>query len=510
MSDDCRHHRRSPQGGYTLIELIVSMSAASMLMAGMLGSIFLVSHAFDGSDVQRETNQTVDVLSDIMADVRHATSFSDRTANAMTFKVPDRDGDLLPETIRYEWSGTPGDPLQYQYNSGPLTTIAANVQQFDLTSLTRFMAAPVVSSEGGGSLLFVFGGSGAPSAQEQLRIDLIESWGYTVTPISDTDSQANFDTAAAANDVIYVSGAISGGSLAHKLTGTTTGLVNEFPGKLDNFGFCSITTGTISTMGFSKSDAAHYISDPFSGGAISVFTTSLSIPVPGGTLAPGMVNVAELFGAPALVTLDTGAERYDSAPAPARRVHLPFASADMAQLTTDGQTIMQRSIEWAAGAGDGGGSSEGILGYDTQFASTTGGVNGWQIGTEVVMPENGTLTSITAYIDPGGGGKDYRFAIYTDNAGEPGNLIVETAVDGQSGTGWKTISVAPTPLTAGTYWLALSFSHGGQEYYHTDTGGNTRHKLHNAVGNGFIPVWPGATTPYTHQVSIYGTYTVTP
>lgn len=497
--------------GHTLIELVVSMSAASLLMAGMLGSIFIASQAFEGSDVQRETNQTADVLSDFMADVRHATSFSERTANSLTFKVPDRDGDLTPETVRYAWSGIAGDPLTYQYNGGPSTTIADNVHQFNLTCLTRFMAAPVIPpSGGGGNLLFVFGGSGAPSAQEQLRIDLIESWSYTVTPISDADSQANFDAAAAANDVIYVSGAINGGSLAHKLTGTTTGLVNEFPGKLDNFGFCSITTQTISDWGFSKSDATHYISSPFSGSAISVFTTSLSMSVPAGTLAPELVKVAEVSGTPALVTLDTGAERYDSAPAPARRVHLPFSSADVAQFTTDGQTIMQRAIDWAAGAGDGGGSSEGILGYDTQYASTTSGVNGHQIGTQAVMPENGTLTSITAYIDPGGGGKDYRFAIYTDNAGEPGNLIVETAVDNQSGTGWKTISVTPTPLTAGTYWLALSFAHGGQAYYHADTGGNTRHKLHNAVGNGFISVWPGSTTPYTHKVSIYGTYTVTP
>ena len=87
---------------------------------------------------------------------------------------------------------------------------------------------------------------------------------------------------------------------------------------------------------------------------------------------------------------------------------------------------------------------------------------------------------------------------------------MESAVDNQSGTGWKTIAVTPTPLTAGTYWLALSFSANTQDYYYESTGGNTRHKLHPAVANGFISVWPGSTTPYPYKVSIYGTYTPTP
>jgi hypothetical protein len=170
---------------------------------------------------------------------------------------------------------------------------------------------------------------------------------------------------------------------------------------------------------------------------------------------------------------------------------------------------MKRAVEWAAGA-EGSGHTDANFGYETQSAETTSGLNGVQVGTRVSLAEDGTLNSITAYIDPGGGGKDYRFAIYTDNAGEPGNLIVQSAVDNQSGIGWKTINVTPTPLTAGTYWLALSFSFSGQAYYHTDTGGNTRHKLHNAVDNGFISVWPGETTPYPYQVSIYGTYTPNP
>ena len=54
-----------------------------------------------------------------------------------------------------------------------------------------------------------------------------------------------FDAAVAANDVAYVTPSISGGSLADKLTGADIGIVNEFPGKLDNFGLCSSTSSSM-------------------------------------------------------------------------------------------------------------------------------------------------------------------------------------------------------------------------------------------------------------------------
>ena len=48
------------------------------------------------------------------------------------------------------------------------------------------------------------------------------------------------------------------------------------------------------------------------------------------------------------MTLDGGATRWDGNPAPARRVHLPFAAAETSQLTADGETLMRRALEWVA------------------------------------------------------------------------------------------------------------------------------------------------------------------
>ena len=80
-------------------------------------------------------------LSQLTSDLRLALSFTERTANAVTFTVPDRTGDDAVETIRYSWSGTAGDPLLYQINGSTAVTIIANVQQFNLTSLVRTIAA---------------------------------------------------------------------------------------------------------------------------------------------------------------------------------------------------------------------------------------------------------------------------------------------------------------------------------------------------------------------------------
>jgi len=201
-------------------------------------------------------------------------------------------------------------------------------------------------------LLFVVSDDVSPTSNEVDRQTLFESWCYAVTLLDDSDSQANFDSATAANDVAFVSSSIGGGALADKLTGSTIPIVNEFYGKLDNFGFSSSTSTTISSDIFTATDAGHYITEPNAGAAVTVFDSALSMPVPGGTLAPGLQNIAEVSGTPALAALESGGLRYDGNPAPARRVHLPLGNADDTQITDDGKTLMRRAIEWAAdGAG---------------------------------------------------------------------------------------------------------------------------------------------------------------
>src|SRR5262249_36485794 len=44
-----------------------------------------------------------------------------------------RNGDANPETVRYAWSGIPGDPLTRSYNGGAPVNVAVGVNAFALT-----------------------------------------------------------------------------------------------------------------------------------------------------------------------------------------------------------------------------------------------------------------------------------------------------------------------------------------------------------------------------------------
>ncbi len=131
--------------GFTLVELMIGLVSSSMLVAGLASAIFISSQALDlDSSTSRQSAIASEVLGKLTADLALARSFSERTATAVTFDVPDRDGDLHPETIRYAWSGTPGDSLTYQYNGGTEITIATDVQSLDLNALTRLTIAPAI------------------------------------------------------------------------------------------------------------------------------------------------------------------------------------------------------------------------------------------------------------------------------------------------------------------------------------------------------------------------------
>ena len=182
-------------------------------------------------------------------------------------------------------------------------------------------------------------------------------------------------------------------------------------------------------------------------------------------------------------------------------MQLPWgkSSFDFTALNSNGQTILSRSLQWANTA-----VLPSTFGYETIFATGTKKKK-YQIATQVTLSENGTLQRISAYMEKD---KDARLAIYTDIAGEPGNLILETNVF-KAGVGpeWNHINVTATPLTAGTYWLALAYEDRKHKHFRENTGGQTRYKNNDAVDNGFLATWGSSDEVFTHKISIYGTYT---
>jgi hypothetical protein len=131
--------------------MTVSLALVSLIMAACGSMIFVAAKAManDKNNVGSDAVAARAAADQIMDDLKMATAVTEQTATAVTMTVPDRDGDGQPETIRYSWSGTPGDPLLRTYNARPAGTVAGNVRALNFTYLAKQVGKPppVESSE---------------------------------------------------------------------------------------------------------------------------------------------------------------------------------------------------------------------------------------------------------------------------------------------------------------------------------------------------------------------------
>jgi len=120
--------------GFTLTELIVSVSVMAVLMGGIASAMILASRAIpDGRSALDDVVEAYHAAEQIAGELYCAQSFTVRTPTAVEFTVADRDDDASAETVRYEWSGTPGDPLTRRYNGALAVDAVSDVYEFDLT-----------------------------------------------------------------------------------------------------------------------------------------------------------------------------------------------------------------------------------------------------------------------------------------------------------------------------------------------------------------------------------------
>lgn len=127
------------RSGHTLVELLVSMTAATFLMAGLGSSLMIASRAFDGNFPAVSRSRAAAIQEDLLVDLNQATSFVTRTADAVSFQIPDRNGDGTNETLTYAWSGLPDAELRYSENGSSPIPLLENVQDFQLTYLDRVL-----------------------------------------------------------------------------------------------------------------------------------------------------------------------------------------------------------------------------------------------------------------------------------------------------------------------------------------------------------------------------------
>lgn len=135
--------RRPDRNAFTLMEVILSTVIVSIILGATVSTLMITQRGIAGSTtVVQDAADGRDASELVTLDLSLALSFSERTGKAVTFTVPDRDGDGQPETIRYSWSGDAGDPLTRRINGGTIVTIAENVTRFDLDYLLKELGEP--------------------------------------------------------------------------------------------------------------------------------------------------------------------------------------------------------------------------------------------------------------------------------------------------------------------------------------------------------------------------------
>ncbi|MAE66135.1 MAG: hypothetical protein CMJ18_17835 [Phycisphaeraceae bacterium] len=204
-----------------------------------------------------------------------------------------------------------------------------------------------------GNLLLVVADPASLTAQETARKSQMETWGYVVTAIAASDTQANFDTAIGTNNVAYVPASISATLLGSKLASTHIGVVIEQADSFDEFGIAAAAVNTQLDTQIDVLNYSHYITQPFSAGNLAICSNAQLLNRVEDGVASGGQILAQWPSTThaALIAVDPGARLITSDRATGRRVFLPVgnSSMDWAELTPDGLSIVERSLTWARG-----------------------------------------------------------------------------------------------------------------------------------------------------------------
>jgi len=120
--------------GFTLIELLVSSAIMSIVFLAIGSTILVASRALPNADDPTEaTLAASQAVQRLDSEFRFATQIDALSSNAVTFTVADRNGNDTPESILYEWSGTPGDPLTRAMNGGLPEILVRGVRSLSIS-----------------------------------------------------------------------------------------------------------------------------------------------------------------------------------------------------------------------------------------------------------------------------------------------------------------------------------------------------------------------------------------
>ncbi len=134
--------------GFTLIEMVVSLTVMSIVFLAMGSVMLMATKALPKPDAPAGLAfEAADVLRQIASELETATAVSNAQPAVIEFTVPDRNNDASDETIKYEWSGVAGEPLIRQYNGGATVPVLPAVHEFNLAYVTGTGGQPVDTNQ---------------------------------------------------------------------------------------------------------------------------------------------------------------------------------------------------------------------------------------------------------------------------------------------------------------------------------------------------------------------------
>ena len=218
-------------------------------------------------------------------------------------------------------------------------------------SYTCTCGTACLAPQGSGAILMAVGDDSTVDPADAAKKALFESWGYTVTLIDDSASQATYDSEVVNNDVAYISETVNGLFLWTKLKSAPIGVVSEEGFQNGFLGIASSYANPVSAS-INVTDNSHYITVPFPSGTLDIYLAAMGSLTVSGTPAPGLQELADNGGVSTLAVLAQGDSLEGGGTAAGRRVMLPLGrngSFNWNYLNADGRLIVQRAIEWGKG-----------------------------------------------------------------------------------------------------------------------------------------------------------------
>ncbi len=133
---------------FTMIEMLLALALAAVVLSALQSLILIAGRAIpDAQGVQSSTVAAADMLERLTAEVSVAVEVLEVNTSDITFSLNDWTGDSVVETVRYAWSGVPGDPLLRAVNGGAASVLVSSVESFVLSPQTQSTDIYVVGDE---------------------------------------------------------------------------------------------------------------------------------------------------------------------------------------------------------------------------------------------------------------------------------------------------------------------------------------------------------------------------